>query len=52
MILLIYTIDFLMDFLFLISHTNNLGKANLTDAAWFCPTNAAHRFFKVKVEMP
>ena len=29
-----------------------LGKANLTDAAWTSPTNAAHRFFKVKVEMP
>ena len=27
------------------------GKTNLTDAAWVCPTNAAHRFFKVKVEM-
>ena len=29
-----------------------LGKTNLTDAAWVCPANAAHRFFKVKVEMP
>ncbi|MBO7686669.1 MAG: leucine-rich repeat protein [Kiritimatiellae bacterium] len=29
-----------------------MGKTNLTDAAWVCPTNAAHRFFKVKVEMP
>ena len=29
-----------------------MGKTNLTDAAWTCPTNAAHRFFKVKVEMP
>ena len=29
-----------------------LGKTNLTDAAWVCSTNAAHRFFKVKVEMP
>ena len=29
-----------------------LGKTNLTDAAWGCPTNVAHRFFKVKVEMP
>ena len=28
-----------------------LCKTNLTDAAWVCPTNAAHRFFKVKVEM-
>ena len=28
------------------------GKTNLTDAAWVCTTNAAHRFFKVKVEMP
>ena len=28
-----------------------LGKTNLTDAAWVCPTNAAHRFFKMKVEM-
>lgn len=28
------------------------GKTNLMDAAWVCPTNAAHRFFKVKVEMP
>ena len=25
---------------------------NLPDAAWVCPTNAALRFFKVKVEMP
>ena len=29
-----------------------MGKTNLTDATWMCPTNAAHRFFKVKVEMP
>ena len=29
-----------------------MGKTNLTDAAWACPTNAAHRFFKVNVEMP
>ncbi len=29
-----------------------MGKTNLTDAALVCPTNAAHRFFKVKVEMP
>ena len=28
------------------------GKESLTDAAWHSPTNAAHRFFKVKVEMP
>ena len=29
------------------------GKESLTDAAdWECPTNAAHRFFKVTVEMP
>ena len=29
------------------------GKTNLTDGAdWECPTNAAHRFFKVTVEMP
>ena len=28
------------------------GKTNLTDAAWQSPTNSAHRFFKVKVEMP
>ncbi len=28
------------------------GKTNLTDATWVCPTNAAHRFFKVKIEMP
>ena len=29
------------------------GKTNLTDeAGWECPTNAAHRFFKVTVEMP
>jgi len=27
------------------------GKTNLTDAAWMMPTNAAHRFFRVKVEM-
>lgn len=26
-----------------------LGKTNLTDAAWVCPTNAAHQFFKVKM---
>ena len=29
-----------------------MGKTNLTDTAWVCPTNAAHRFFKVKVELP
>ncbi len=29
-----------------------MGKTNLTDAAWMCPTNAAHRFFTVKVELP
>ena len=29
-----------------------MGKTNLTDATWMCPTNAGHRFFKVKVEMP
>ncbi len=29
-----------------------MGKTNLTDSAWVCPTNSAHRFFKVKVEMP
>ncbi len=29
-----------------------LGKTNLTDAAWMCPTNSGHRFFKVKVELP
>ncbi len=29
------------------------GKTSLTDGAdWECPTNAAHRFFKVTVEMP
>ena len=29
------------------------GKTNLVDEAeWECPTNSAHRFFKVKVEMP
>ena len=29
------------------------GRTNLTDGAdWECPTNAAHRFFKVTVEMP
>ena len=28
-----------------------MGKTNLTDAAWTCPTNAAHRFFNVKVEV-
>ena len=26
-----------------------LGKTNLTDAAWVCPTNAAHQCFKVKM---
>ena len=29
-----------------------LGKTNLIDAAEWAPTNSAHRFFKVKVEMP
>ena len=33
-------------------HSNNLGKTNLTDAAWQSPTNSAHRFFKVKVALP
>ena len=29
------------------------GKTNLIDGAdWECPTNAAHQFFKVTVEMP
>ena len=29
------------------------GKTNLTDGTdWECPTNAAHRFFKMTVEMP
>ncbi len=29
------------------------GKTNLTDGVeWECPTNSAHRFFKVTVEMP
>ena len=28
------------------------GKTNLTDATWQSPINSAHRFFKVKVEMP
>ena len=29
------------------------GKTNLTDGVeWECPTNSAHRFFKVRVEMP
>ena len=29
------------------------GKANLTDGVeWECPTNSAHRFFKVTVELP
>ena len=28
------------------------GKTNLTDAAWITPTNRAHHFFRVKVEMP
>ena len=29
-----------------------LGKTNLTDTAEWAPTNSAHRFFKVRVEMP
>ena len=29
-----------------------LGKTNLTDTADWAPTNSAHRFFKVKVELP
>ena len=29
-----------------------LGKESLTDTADWAPTNSAHRFFKVKVEMP
>jgi uncharacterized repeat protein (TIGR02543 family) len=28
------------------------GKARLTDSLWISPTNAASRFFRVKVEMP
>jgi len=35
-----------------VAGTYVMGKTNLTDAAWTCHTNAAHRFFKVKVEMP
>ena len=29
-----------------------LGKTNLTDSVEWAPTNSAHRFFKVTVEMP
>ena len=29
-----------------------MGKMKLTDTAWVCSTNAVHRFFKVKVELP
>ena len=29
-----------------------MGKEKLTDTVWQSPTNSAHRFFKVKVEMP
>ena len=29
-----------------------LGTTNLTDSVEWAPTNSAHRFFKVKVEMP
>ena len=29
-----------------------MGKEKLTDAVWQSPTNSAHRFFKVKVELP
>ena len=29
-----------------------LGKTTLTDAAWMCPTNSGHRFFKVEVALP
>ena len=28
------------------------GKADLKDAAWHSPTNAADRFFKATVELP
>ena len=28
------------------------GKTNLTDTANWAPTNSAHRFFKVEVELP
>jgi hypothetical protein len=28
------------------------GKTNLTDAAWYAPTNAGTRFFRVKAELP
>ena len=28
------------------------GKESLEDAKWTTPTNSAHRFFKVGVEMP
>ena len=28
------------------------GKENLTDEEWIAPTNSAHKFFKVEVEMP
>ena len=27
------------------------GKTNLIDSAWMTPTNSAHRFFRVRVEM-
>ena len=29
-----------------------MGKEKLTSAVWQSPTNSAHRFFKVKVELP
>ncbi len=29
-----------------------MGKTNLADEAWVTPTNASHRFFQVKVELP
>lgn len=29
-----------------------LGKENLTDESWTSPTNATHRFFRVKVSVP
>ena len=29
-----------------------MGKEKLTDATWQSPTNSAHRFFKLKVELP
>ena len=45
----------IMDILYAIgvdASTEFVKRVKRMSSPWVCPTNAAHRFFKVKVEMP